>query len=114
MRSGDRLRIARSKSLAGAHACSDAKVIACGSQDASVHFWRLKSGKDSEMTGYPFKPKALAWDRESKLLATAGDAKVTVWDFRGKGPEGSRPIQLESHKGVCTRLAFSPRKQGPG
>jgi len=88
----------------------DAKVIACGSQDSSVHFWRLATGQDSEMSGYPFKPKALAWDSESKLLATSGDATVTVWDFRGKGPEGTRPLQLESHKGVCTRLAFSPKK----
>ncbi len=88
----------------------DAKIIACGSQDGSVHFWRLASGQDSQMSGYPFKPKALAFDSESKLLATSGDAAVTVWDFRGKGPEGTRPIQLEAHKGVCTQLAFSPRK----
>ena len=88
----------------------DAKVIACGSQDCSVHFWRLASGRDSEMSGYPFKPKALAWDSESRLLATSGDATVTVWEFRGKGPEGTTPLQLESHKGVCTRLAFSPTK----
>jgi WD40 repeat protein len=87
-----------------------AKVIACGSQDCSVHFWRLSSGQDSQMSGYPFKPKALAWDSESKLLATAGDATVTVWDFRGKGPEGTRPLQLEAHKAVCTRLAFHPKK----
>lgn len=87
----------------------DAKVIACGSQDSSVHFWRISSGQDSQMSGYPFKPKALAWDRESKLLATSGDATVTVWDFRGKGPEGTRPLQLQGHKGLCTRLAFSPR-----
>lgn len=87
----------------------DGKVIACGSQDASVHFWRLASGQDSQMSGYPFKPKALAWDLDSKLLATSGDATVTVWDFRGKGPEGTRPLQLASHRGVCTSLAFSPR-----
>jgi WD40 repeat protein len=85
----------------------DAKIIACGSQDKSVHFWRLASGQDSQMSGYTFKPQALAFDSESKLLATSGDATVTVWDFRGKGPEGTRPIQLESHKGVCTQLAFS-------
>jgi WD40 repeat protein len=80
----------------------DAKVIACGNQDSSVHFWRLKSGQDSQMSGYPFKPKALAWDSESKLLATSGDADVTVWDFRGKGPEGTQPLQLEGHK-ACAR-----------
>jgi WD40 repeat protein len=88
----------------------DANVIACGSQDASVHFWRLKSGQDSQMSGYPFKPKVLAWDSASNLLATTGDAIVTVWDFRGKGPEGTSPMQLEAHQGACTRLAFSPGK----
>jgi WD40 repeat protein len=88
----------------------DAKVIACGSQDSSVHFWRIASGQDSEMSGYPFKPKHLAWDNESKLLATSGDATITVWDFRGKGPEGSRPLQLTAHKGLCTSLAFSHQK----
>ena len=88
----------------------DAKVVVCGSQDSSVHFWRLSSGKDSEMSGYPFKPKALAWDGESKLLATGGDATATLWDFRGKGPEGTRPIQLKAHKAVCTRFAFAPKK----
>jgi WD40 repeat protein len=62
------------------------------------------------MSGFPFKPKALAWDSGSRLLATSGDATVTLWDFRGKGPEGTRPIQLEAHKGVVTRLGFSPRK----
>jgi WD40 repeat protein len=88
----------------------DAKVVACGSQDCSVHFWRLPSGQDSEISGYPFKPKALAWDRESKLLACAGNAAITVWYFRGKGPEGTKPNILEAHQGVCTQLAFSPRK----
>jgi WD40 repeat protein len=88
----------------------NAKVIACGSQDCSVHFWRLASGQDSQMSGYPFKPKALAWDNESKLLATAGDAAVTVWDFRGNGPEGTRPLQLKAHQAACTRLAFHPKK----
>jgi len=88
----------------------DARVIACGSQDSSVHFWRLAKGEDSQMSGYRSKPKALAWDADSKLLATSGDADVTLWDFRGKGPEGSTPIQLEGHDAVCTHLAFSPHK----
>jgi WD40 repeat protein len=88
----------------------DAKIIACGSQDSSVHFWRLASGQDSQMSGYAAKPKALAFDSESKLLATSGDATVTVWDFRGKGPEGTRPLRLQRHQGLCTQLAFSPKK----
>lgn len=86
----------------------DGKVIACGSQDASVHFWRLPSGQDAEMRGYPFKPKAIAWDAGSTLLATAGDATVTVWKFAGKGPEGKPPQELKGHGALCTALAFAP------
>lgn len=88
----------------------DGKVLACGSQDCSVHFWRLPSGQDAQMSGYPFKAKALAWDRDSSLLATSGDAAVTLWDFRGKGPEGTRPLSLSAHRGLCTQLAFAPGK----
>lgn len=86
------------------------KVIACASQDCSVHFWRLGTGNDSEMKGYAFKPRALAWDSQGSLLATSRDATITCWDFTGKGPEGTRPIQLEGHKTQVTHLAFSPRK----
>lgn len=88
----------------------DMKVIACGSQDCSARFWRLATGRDSEMRGYPFKPRALAWDATSSLLATSGDATATVWDFRGKGPEGTAPLRLGSHAGVITALQFHPRK----
>lgn len=88
----------------------DDKVIACASQDCSVHFWRLDTGDDSEMTGYPFKPRAIAWDAHGSLLATGGDKTITCWDFGGKGPEGSTPIQLEAHRTQVTHLAFSPRK----
>ena len=88
----------------------DGEVVACASQDCSIHFWRLASGKDAEMSGYRFKTKALAWDAHSRLLATAGDAVITVWDFGGKGPEGTRPLQLDGHQALCTKLAFSPRK----
>lgn len=97
-------------SLIGMAWSPDGKVLACGSQDCSVHFWRLPSGRDSEMSGYRFKPQALAWNAESTLLATSGDAPVTVWDFAGKGPEGTPGIQLEGHLGPCTHLAFSPCK----
>jgi WD40 repeat protein len=69
----------------------DGKVIACGSQDNSVHFWRLSTGNDSEMSGYPSKPRALSWDAKSSLLATSGGEEVCVWDFAGKGPEGLPP-----------------------
>jgi WD40 repeat protein len=83
-------------------------VIACGSQDCSVHFWRLSSGKDSEMTGYPSKPRWLAWSADSRLLATSGESTICIWKFEGTGPEGTRPLMLKGHDDLLTQLDFSP------
>lgn len=86
----------------------DGGIVVCGSQDNSVHFWRRATGHDSEMFGYPGKPSALAFDDTGTLLATGGGESVTVWSFRGKGPEGSRPGVLEFHVEPITTLAFAP------
>lgn len=86
----------------------DGTVVACGSQDCSVHFWRLKTGKDAEMTGYPLKPRSLVWAKDGSWLATSGDAAICLWSFVGKGPEGTRPKILEGHEEPCTTLALSP------
>jgi WD40 repeat protein len=83
-------------------------VIACGTQECTVHFWRVSSGKESAMSGYTSKPRALAWDRAGNLLATGGDPAISVWTFEGKGPEGKRPTMLTSHRALCTTLAFHP------
>jgi WD40 repeat protein len=85
------------------------RVIASGTQDGAVHFWRLDEGSDSEMHGFPGKPRALAWDARGSSLATAGGELTCVWDFV-KGPEGSRPIVLAGHGAPCERLAFHPSK----
>ena len=66
-------------------------IVACGSQDNSVHFWRRSTEQDSMMSGYPAKPSALAFDDSGTLLATGGGEAVTVWSFRGDGPEGTQP-----------------------
>ena len=83
-------------------------IVACGSQDNSVHFWRRSSGKDSMMSGYPNKPSALAFDATGTLLATGGAEAVTVWSFQGTGPEGTRPGVLEYHVQPITKLSFAP------
>ena len=87
---------------------SDGGIVACGSQDNSVHFWRRSTGDDSEMFGYPGKPSALAFDDTNTLLATGGGVDVTVWSFRRGGPEGTRPGVLEFHVLPVTTLAFAP------
>jgi WD40 repeat protein len=85
----------------------DGDVVACGSQDNSVHFWRRSTEEDSMMAGYPSKPSALAFDDTGTLLATSGGEMVTVWSFQGGGPEGTRPGVLEVHVDSVTTLAFA-------
>ena len=87
----------------------DGNIVACGSQDNSVHFWRRSTGEDSMMSGYPGKPSALAFDDTGALLATGGGDRVTVWSFRGNGPEGTRPGVLDLHVEPVTTLAFARR-----
>ena len=89
----------------------DGDVVACGSQDNSVHFWRRSTGQDSMMSGYPGKPSALAFDDAGVLLATGGGDTVTVWSFQNGGPEGTRPGVLELHVEPVTTLAFARRAQ---
>ena len=85
------------------------EVVACGSQDNSVHFWRRSTEEDSMMHGYAGKPTALAFDASGTLLATGGSEAVTVWSFADGGPEGSHPGVLEVHVRPITTLAFAGR-----
>ena len=87
----------------------DGDIVACGSQDNSVHFWRRSTEKDSMISGYPGKPSALAFDDTGTLLATGGGDRVTVWSFQGDGPEGTQPGVLEHHVQPVSALAFARR-----
>ena len=89
----------------------DGDIVACGSQDNSVHFWRRSTAQDSMMSGYSGKPSALAFDGTGTLLATGGGEAVTVWSFEGAGPEGTRPGALEMHVQPVTTLAFARRSK---
>ena len=87
----------------------DGKIVACGSQDNSVHFWLRASAQDYMMGGYSGKPSALAFDSSGDFLATGGGHAVTVWCFAGGGPEGTRPGSLELHVRPVSAIAFARR-----
>lgn len=87
----------------------DGDIIACGSQDNTVHFWRRISGEDSMMSGYPLKPAVIDFDRQGTLLATNGGQTVTVWSFADGGPEGTEPGVHELHLAPVKALAFANR-----
>jgi WD40 repeat protein len=87
----------------------DGKMLAGGGQDATVHFWYVKSGEDLQMAGYPSKVRELSWDATSRYLATGGGEAVTVWDCSGDGPAGSTPLSFELHEKPLSAVAFQYR-----
>lgn len=87
----------------------DGSTVACGCQDHSVHFWRIASGKDAQMSGYPAKPRGVSFSHDGRWLATGGDAAICLWPFDKRGPEGRRPVQLRGHDDIVTALAYAPQ-----
>jgi WD40 repeat protein len=87
----------------------DGRILASGMQDGSVHFWNIAAGSQSQMRGYGSKVALTSWSANSRMLATAADQQIIVWDFGGRGPEGSEPLQLAAHTARLTQLAFQPR-----
>lgn len=86
----------------------DATYIATGEQDSTVHFWHLKSGDDSQMSGFPTKVLELSWDSSGRWLATGGGAAVALWDCSGKGPAGRKPRIYHAHSNKMTQVVFQP------
>lgn len=86
----------------------NSRYLATGTQDGTVHFWHLATGKDSQMRGYPAKVDVLSWSSDGRWLATPAGDVLVLWDFGGKGPEGSRPLQLAGHTDRIECLAFQP------
>ncbi len=107
---GEKEQLTWKGSLFKPHPSPDGSVVACGCQDDSVHFWRLETGRDSEMSGYPAKPRCLAWSTDSTLLATSAAQAVLVWSF-SEGPEGTSPFVLQVHEAPVSAMGFHPTRK---
>lgn len=85
------------------------RCLVTGEQDSSVHLWYVKTGRDSQMSGFAMKVLELSWHHTGDFLATGGSDTVILWDCSGKGPEGRTPKMLEGHSTRITQLAFRHR-----
>jgi WD40 repeat protein len=84
------------------------RFLASGMADGTLHFWNRSTGKDSQMRGYDGKLELVAWSDNSRYLASSAGNEVVLWDFSGKGPEGTRPIVLGGHTERVDSLAWQP------
>ena len=85
---------------------ADDKWIATGNQDSSLHCWKISNGSDLQMTGFETKVQHIAWNESSRYLANASFDVISLWDFSGKGPKGSRPIELTGHTGRIVGIGY--------
>jgi hypothetical protein len=94
-------------SLLGCQWSPDSQVLAACRQDNSVHFWRVKTGREAAMTGYAAKPRAMAFSADSRHLVVGGGATMTAWEFSRTSPEGTAPAELSYHKSFVTAVCLS-------
>ena len=87
----------------------DGSVLASGLQDGTVHFWNIPASTQSQMKGYGAKVAHTGWSANGKYLATAADRGIVVWEFAGRGPEGSEPIQFDGHTERVTQMLCAPK-----
>ena len=107
-RAGRRRRFNWKGSLLTLEMSPDGKWACAGAQDATVQIWKLWSGKDLSMAGYPAKIEHLAFRHDSRWLAVACRGQLSVWDFGGSGPAGTAPASGDGHKAPIETLAWSP------
>jgi WD40 repeat protein len=107
-RSGRRKRFDWKGSLLALKVSPDGKWACAGAQDSEVHLWKLWSGKDLSMRGYPSKIEKIAFSDDSRWLAVACLGDLSIWDFSGKGPAGTEPASASEHNNHIEDLAWSP------
>jgi WD40 repeat protein len=87
---------------------ANGRFLASGMADGTLHFWNRSTGKDSQMRGYDGKVELVAFSDNSRWLASCTGNEIVLWDFTGKGPEGTRPIVLSGHTDRVGCFAWQP------
>lgn len=107
-RAGKQRRFDWKGSLLALAISPDGKWACAGAQDATVHLWKLWSGKELTMGGYPAKIERLAFRDDGRWLAVACLSELSVWDFKGSGPARTTPAFAEGHEKHIEAVAWSP------
>jgi WD40 repeat protein len=84
------------------------RFLVSGMADGSLHFWNRSTGKDSQMRGYDGKVELVGWSDNSRYLASCTGNELVLWDFSGRGPEGTKPIVLSGHTERVDAFAWQP------
>lgn len=91
----------------------DGRWIVSGNQDASLQVFSAARDTRLEMQGYHTKVTHVAFDASEEHLANDGAPEVTVWGFRGRGPEGTAAILVTESAGEGTADTFAWHPRSP-
>jgi WD40 repeat protein len=82
-----------------------------GFQDATIHLWKLWSGDELSMSGYPAKIELISFSPDSQWMVSACIEELTFWDFSGRGPKGRTPARGALHERHVSCVAWDPTGQ---
>jgi WD40 repeat protein len=89
-------------------ACSpNGRWVVGGSQDATLHGWKVPGGDDFRMSGFPTTVSRLAFAADGRWLACDGGDTVAFWDFSGPGPTGREALLGPGHPAPIAALAWA-------
>jgi WD40 repeat protein len=93
--------------IAGLACSPSGRWVVGGSQDATLHGWKVPGGDDFRMSGFPTTVSRLAFAPDGRWLACDGGDTVAFWDFSGAGPTGREAVLGPGHPAPISALAWA-------
>lgn len=94
--------------VAGLAISPNGRWVMGGSQDATLHGWKVPDGGDFRMSGFPTTVSRLAFAPDGRWMACDGGDAAVFWDFSGAGPTGREGMIAQGHGGAISALAWAP------
>lgn len=94
--------------ISGIAASPNGRWVVGGSQDATLHGWKLADGSDFRMYGFPGTVSRLAFESGGRWMACDSAEMLVCWDFSGSGPTGRAAVSLPGHQQPITAFAWLP------
>lgn len=94
--------------IAGLAVAPNGRWVVGGSQDATLHGWKVPGGSDFRMSGFPTTVSRLAFEPGGRWMACDAGDSIACWDFSGTGPTGREALLAEGHAAAVTSLGWAP------
>lgn len=94
--------------ISGLTAAPNGRWVVGGSQDATLHGWKVDDGSEFEMHGFPATVSHLAFDDGGRWMTCDSAEVLTCWDFSGPGPTGRAGAVLTGHQAAISAFAWMP------